>query len=275
MKEFPARVHVLLAQRSPLGLVIRRGPARKVATVLWHRHSDEFEMGQWMSGRIYERRCDLSSDGKHLIYFAMNGKWESETRGAWTAISKAPYLKALALFPKGDCWQGGGLWTGPNTYWLNGDCGHATLKDCRQFRRDAHFNPCAHFGGECAGVYYPRLLRDGWQHIDRNESGQFNKIEVFEKPAGHGWRLRKKAHAELDRPPGKGCYWDEHELVHSRSGKLLEFPDWEWAEIDENRLVWATCGKLFAGQLQDGGLQEETELYDFNQMTFEPLEAPY
>jgi len=39
----------------------------------------------------------------------MNGKWESETKGAWTAISKTPYLKAISLFAKGDCWNGGGL----------------------------------------------------------------------------------------------------------------------------------------------------------------------
>jgi cytochrome bd-type quinol oxidase subunit 2 len=30
-------------------------------------------VGQWLKGRIYERRSDLSPDGKHLIYFAMNG----------------------------------------------------------------------------------------------------------------------------------------------------------------------------------------------------------
>ena len=49
----------------------------------------------------------------------MNGKWDSEAKGAWTAIARAPYLKAFIVFPKGDCWNGGGLWTAKNTYWLN------------------------------------------------------------------------------------------------------------------------------------------------------------
>jgi hypothetical protein len=103
---------VLLARDAPLGLVIRRGPSSRVATILWHRQRDTFELGQWLKGRIYERRCDLSPDGAHFLYFAMNGQWQSESRGSWSAISRAPYLRAIGFFPKGDCWHGGGLFTG-------------------------------------------------------------------------------------------------------------------------------------------------------------------
>src|SRR5919198_4444283 len=98
MARFFARIHALLASEAPLGVVIRRGPSKQVCTVLWDRRRDEFRLGQWLRGRIYERRSDLSPDGKHLIYFAMNGRWNSEAKGSWTAISRAPYLKALALF---------------------------------------------------------------------------------------------------------------------------------------------------------------------------------
>src|SRR5262245_14610045 len=112
MERFAARIHVMLASRKPIGLVIRRGPSKEVATLLWDRRSDKFRLGQWLKGRIYERRSDLSPDGTYFIYFAMNGKWRSEARGSWTAIARAPYLKALAIFPKGDSWHGGGLWTG-------------------------------------------------------------------------------------------------------------------------------------------------------------------
>lgn len=76
--KFPARLHVLLARDTKVGLVIRRGPAKSVCTVLWNRERDTFKLGQWMRGRIYERRCDLSPDGTRFIYFAMNGRWQSE-----------------------------------------------------------------------------------------------------------------------------------------------------------------------------------------------------
>jgi len=128
MPHFAPRIHVLLAKTAPIGLVIRRGPSKSVATILWNRTTDEFELGQWLKGRIYERRSDLSPDGKHFLYFAMNGKRQTKARGSWTAISRAPYLKALALFPKGDCWHGGGLWTGDRRYWLNDGQEHCSAK---------------------------------------------------------------------------------------------------------------------------------------------------
>src|SRR6185295_14189761 len=109
----PARIHVLMARNAPIGVVIRRGPSKTVCTISWDRQMDTFRLGQCMRGRIYERRSDLSPDGKHMIYFAMNGRWHSAAKGAWTAVSKAPYLKAVALYPKGDCWNGGGLFTSP------------------------------------------------------------------------------------------------------------------------------------------------------------------
>ena len=84
--KFPARLHVLLASDAKVGLVIRRGPSKSVCTVLWNRDRDTFEPGQWMRGRIYERRCDLSPNGTRFIYFAMNGRWESETKGSWIAV---------------------------------------------------------------------------------------------------------------------------------------------------------------------------------------------
>lgn len=272
---FPARIHVLLARDAPVGVVIRRGPSRRVCTLLWDRRSDQFQLGQWLNGRIYERRSDLSPDGKHLIYFAMNGRWQSQAKGSWTAVSKAPYLKAVAMFAKGDCWNGGGLFTDKTSYWLNDGCGHSELRNTHELRRDLKYQPSVGFGGECPGVYYPRLMRDGWQYIERKEIGERMGIEAFEKPLRDGWILRKLAHAEVGAPAGKGCYWDEHELFRPLSDQVITCPTWEWAELDRKRLVWASEGKLYAGHLRSKGIVDEHELFDFNNLTFERIEAPY
>jgi hypothetical protein len=243
--------------------------------MLWDRRSDDFQIGQWLKGRIYERRSDLSPDGKHLIYFAMNGRWGSEAKGSWTAISRAPYLKAIALFPKGDCWHGGGLFTRAGSYWLNDGFGHSVLHDTRELKRDIKFRPSGQKGGECLSVYYPRLIRDGWVLLDRENQDQWKGVDVFEKPLEKGWVLRKIAHAEVGAPVGKGCYWDEHELWHSPSGERAGCPAWEWAEVDGKRLVWASGGALFAGRITERGLADESQLFDFNDMTFKRLVAPY
>ncbi len=266
---------MLLASESPVGVVIRRGPSKRVCTFLWDRRTDQFQIGQWLNGRIYERRSDLSPDGKHLIYFAMNGRWQSQAKGSWTAVSKAPYLKAVAMFPKGDCWNGGGLFTGKTSYWLNNGCGHSEMRNTHEVRRDLKYQPSVRFGGECPGVYYPRLMRDGWEYIERRRVSDGTEIDVFEKPLREGWFLRKLAHGELGAPAGKGCYWDEHELFRPSPDKLIAYPTWEWAELDRKRLVWASDGKLHAGHLRSKGIVDEHELFDFNNLSFQRIAAPY
>jgi hypothetical protein len=272
MARFAPRLHVLLAAHAPVGLIIRRGPSKSVATIRWDRRRDEFQLGQWLRGRIYERRSDLSPDGKHFLYFAMNGKWKSEARGSWTAVSRAPYLKALAIFPKGDCWGGGGLWTGNSTYWLDGT--HSALRDTQVVQRDTSSQPYVSHG-ECRGLYYDRLRRDGWTFAEHIQVNKRDEKYIFEKPADKGWTLRKIAHSQFGAAAGKGCEWDEHEFIHRESEAALPFPNWEWADLDGKRVVWAAEGKLYGAGVTKTGLAEGTELLDCNPMTFAPIEAPY
>ena len=203
----------------------------------------------------------------------MNGRWSSKTKGSWTAISRAPHLKALVLWAKGDCWNGGGLFSGNGCYWLNGP--HELLHEATEVVRDLKFRPPAGLGNnECLGVYFPKLVRDGWTLMAKRREGD-DSVVTFEKPAGKEWLLRKIARATLNRPIGKGVYYDQHELVDRRTDQILSFPDWEWAEVDGKRLLWATAGKLFAGLLSKRGLVDARELRDFNGDVFMPIAAPY
>lgn len=274
-QRFPARLHVLLASQAPVGVIIRRGPAKSVCSILWNRKTDSFELGQWLRGRIYERRADISPDGRHMIYFAMNGKWESETKGAWTAISRTPWLKAEVLLGKGDCWNGGGLFTSNSRYWLNGGSGHFPIRDDGTLRQDLEFKPPAYYGGECLSVYYVRLRRDGWVLKTRLANSKWDGCTIFEKRLPKGWILRKLAHEQTGAPPGKGCYWDEHELEQPERRLLLPFPSWEWADWEGKQLAWAEDGCLYRAPLHSKELGAAKLLFDANGMTFEAIEAPY
>ncbi len=272
---FPARIHVLLARDSHESVVIRRGPSKLVCFVGWNRRSDTFEPTQWLKGRVYERRSDLSPNGRYLIYFAMNGKWQTEAKGAWTAISRSPWMKAIALLAKGDCWHGGGLFLDDRTYWLNDGCGHEVLKQTNEVKRDLAFNPSSYYGGECPGVYYIRLQRDNWKLIDIEALGRWDRTYIFEKELSKQWILRKLAHQQSVRPVGKGCYWDEHQLIN-RSGEVRDYPEWEWADWDGQRILWASNGCLYSGSISTGSRLGQTKLlYDFNAMRFCPTSAPY
>jgi len=269
-----ARLHVLLARDAPTGVVIRRGPSRHVAVIGWDRARDRFAVGQWLYGRIYERRCDLSPDGEHLLYFAMNGRWHTKVKGSWTAVSRAPHLKASTLLAKGDCWNGGGLFLSAREYWVNGGHGHDVLHDDSGLMRSRKYPWHESYGGECPGVYYVRLQRNGWE-LKSSSGAQTDRVTVFEKRVGDRWVLRKLAHATIPHRIGRGCYFDEHQLCNARDQTTLDLPTWEWADLDRRRLVWAEQGSLFSGYLGAKGLKDVERLYDFNPLRFERLEAPY
>jgi hypothetical protein len=278
MPKFPARVHVILARKANTALIIRRGPSKFACTMLWDRRNDTFKLGQWLRGRIYERRCDLSPDGKHFIYFAMNGKWGGPVKGSWTAISRAPYLKALALWPWGDCWNGGGLFLSDSRFWLNSGYhdGTDTVGGLgKKLTEEPGYPFDEGYGGECPGVYYLRLQRDGWKLRSLPSPSSDGRVVVMEKTIPSGWILEMTAHASINHPVGKGCYYDTHRLIHPESGTILDHPEWEWADLDRKRLVWVSKGVLHAAKIHGKGLGDVKVLHDFNDMEFEAIAAPY
>ena len=63
------RLFVYLARTAPVAAVLRRGPTDWARLSLWRTDTDTFEHGQWIKGRIYERRSDISSDGSLFAAF--------------------------------------------------------------------------------------------------------------------------------------------------------------------------------------------------------------
>lgn len=269
MSAFPVRIHVIIARNAHKAIVIRRGPSKKVCTIGWNMESDTFQVGQWLQGRIYERRCDLSPNGAFFIYFALNARWDSEVKGSWTAISRTPYLKAVGLWTKGDAWDGGGLFVSDSTFWINGRENHEELRIPDELTYD-RWTPSVSYGGECPGVYYHRLQRDGWMMKFSSD-----KQAVFEKQVNADLILRKVAHATINHPVGRGCYFDEHELVYRKPNRTVEFPSWEWADIDRNRIVYAEHGKLFAQNVRDNTIEKAALLFNGNELEYKRLKAPY
>ena len=115
------RLHLFFATENDRAVILRQGPTRQFRMILWHRDTDRFEDGQWIKSKVYVDRCALSPDGAHFIYFLLDGRWGSEARGSFTALSRPPYWTALSLFPEGDTWGGGGVFLDNRHYWASGD----------------------------------------------------------------------------------------------------------------------------------------------------------
>ena len=268
MKKIPPRIHVLLARESPMAVVIRRGPSKQTAVLGWDRRTDTFKIAQWLKGRIYSFRCDISPNGEHWIYFAL------KSGQTWTVMAKTPWLKALDFYPKGDAWEGGGLFVSDASYWLN-DRFFTEKPEQRKTSRMKVLTgkgayPPVTDNGECLGIYFRRLLRDGWVAQATPKQG----VE-FRKPLNANWALVKVVCATLEHGEGKGVYYEGHALLNVATGGVLPHENWEWADIDGGRLVWAEKGCIRCATMTEQGLGEPRDLFDCNALAFEERTAPY
>ena len=267
-----ARLHVLLAKQSPQAVIIRRGPSKEVASIGWNRTDDTFVVGQWLKGKIYHFRSDISPDGKHWIYFAMGSKGRT-----WTAVAQTPYLKALDFFPQQDAWNGGGLFTTNTSYWLN----ESMLTKDEDRRHSSGFTTLEKWQnqpnrqGECPGIYFLRLERDRWEKQAKEKLSKDESLIRFNKSINN-WQLWKLFHAGINYPIGKSPYYESHMLLNTISGeKIMLEAEWADLDLDRNRLLWAENGKIMAGKITKNGISDQACLFDTNALHFAELKAPY
>jgi hypothetical protein len=115
------RLHVLLARDVYVGLVIRRGPSKWFHLVAWDTKRDQFETGAWINGRIYTEKCDLSPNGELFLYSVHKGQTKPDGyTDCWTGISRPPWVFALALWPFGTTYGGGGWFSDNRSVTIRG-----------------------------------------------------------------------------------------------------------------------------------------------------------
>lgn len=255
--------------------------ATLVCTLGWDRRDDTFEVGQWLEARLYPYRCDLSPDGSHFVYFAFDGRRVARGQSeAYTAVSRAPYLKAVAFWPIDDTWLGGGLFVDDRTLWANGaERGQPDARRTTRFRVVRAWPGSRATGTEDRGVYYPRLRRDGWTKTGQVAIGDAGRhdVGVFEKALPHGAVLEKSHHGRVGgHEDGRGCYFEEHAVV-AREGARTEHAGWEWADYDADRrrVVFARDGRVWAARVGRDGLGEASCLFDATTLRYRPVPAPY
>jgi hypothetical protein len=282
------RLFVLLARKEPVALIFRRGPSKQVLLVRWDLTNDTFEIGQWFKGRIYEHRCDLSPRGDRLVYFAAS--WRRPYQ-SWTAVSRPPYLTALALWPKGDAWGGGGLFEGQNELLLNHGDHQRALADGFTVPSRFKVGRPPHAGrGEDEPIFSRRMERDGWTLVQRPRAFRrddrtriayrFDQPEIWEKPSPDT-RRRRRLRLFTDGVNERDGSWyvRRAELAAGRDlpGADLGRIDWvDWSAAGD--LLLARAGKI--SRVRRAALDAPDpwsvarELVDLSSLVFEPREAP-
>lgn len=277
----PPRLSLIFARKSPAAVIFRRGPSKWVQLIKWNTKTDTFEMGQWFHGKIYERRSDLSPDGALLIYFAqkISGRSikDTEYTYAWTAISRAPFLTALALWPKGDCWHGGGLFRDARTVWLNHKP-EAAKPHPKHKPKKLKVIPNKHARGEDDPIFSIRLERDGWKLVQewKTEYRGYPEMyatlqpEIREKVAPDHMQVIR-----LTRSVERLDYSEEFSVGREKQSLMTDIKRASWVDWDQQgRLVFARDGAVFAASIKDTGNLTEELLIDLKSFEPDPQPAP-
>lgn len=262
-------------------MIFRRGPSKWVQLIKWNTKRDTIELGQWFNGRIYERRSDLSPDGPLLIYFAQKisarSKKDQEYTYAWTAISRPPYLTALALWPKGDCWHGGGSFKNRRVVLLNHKPSVAKPHKKHQPQRLLVIpDPKAH--GEDDPVFSQRLERDGWQlkRAWQVENRGYPKLFHTIQPEVREKTNPSRTHViQLTRSIELLDYSEDFAVRNIKQFLVANIERASWADWDQQgRLVVARDGKIFAASINRDTDLTEKLLIDLNPCKPKPVPPP-
>jgi hypothetical protein len=99
------RIFCIPAARAPIVAVLRRGPSDWSHVGRWDVDRGIYTPGAWIRANLYPQRCDLSPDGRWLCYFTLKGGATWDAGWTYVALSRLPWLTALAA------WKTCGTWT--------------------------------------------------------------------------------------------------------------------------------------------------------------------
>lgn len=280
------RLFGLVARDARTAVVFRRGPSKQVRMLRWDLATDAVTPGQWLSGRVYAERCGLSPDGRLVVYFA--GKFKTKL-GTFTAVSRPPYFTALALWPEGSTYGGGGYFEDDRTLILNYRCALKELNDGATI--PASF-VVGHLGDD-----RPRrpdgdtaAASQGWSLASKGADGAptaalrygYAPPRVYEKPhpTRAGVSLERNA-LGMGEVNGPFVVYGYRVLVapsgRAREPAATELGRLDWADWDhDGSLLYAADGRLYRRDVSAGAADAPRVklVADLRDQVFESVPAP-
>ncbi|MCC7434182.1 MAG: hypothetical protein IT363_05810 [Methanoregulaceae archaeon] len=274
-----------MATRAPIAVLFRRGPSKLTQLLLWNLETDEITPGQWIQGKVFVRRCDLSPDGKLLVtaisnYSAQKNKLASEEYGLetwstsfWTAVSRPPYFTALALWFLGASYNGGGIWVDNHTLGFNNQpyADHEAKPLGSGYRRvDLNLDV-----SEDRAIWNQLLKSRGW-------TAERSSIFRRDDPAsGIRFKLFRGGHIRYrESSVRKRWLWYESEtweLLDSEGNIVRAFEDQPeghvWIDVDHReRVLLAVSGRIYVWEGFPSG--EPSLIADLNSNSFAECPPP-
>jgi hypothetical protein len=270
----PCRLFVYLAREAPIAVVLRRGPSDWTQLSLWHTDTDAIEAGQWLKGRVYERRCDVSAGGSLFAAFVRQSgaARPGQPKGAdtWVAVSRPPYFTALALWFIGGTYHTGAFFPDRDSLWTGFQDAAPDIGEVPSWLKlTAPSNiPYVDRSQEWTDrtVHFNRLLRDGWQRLDDD----VYRTKWQHRHPSRPQTLLMTQQFESFQEYG-GPYVTEYEL-RDDTDRTTQSLGWaSWAGWDQQgRLVLSQDGRLLAWSAAAGF----SEIADLNDAAPDPQPSP-
>lgn len=261
------RLYVIPAANAPIAVVFRRGPTKWWHLLQWDWQANVLTPGAWFAGNLYPRRSALSQDGQLLAYFASKPPDPRSPWSAYLAVSRAPWLHALAA------WQTVGTWTF-DTHFLT-PRHHLQVRACLDDEpfhgKYPHRFSCLPMSTAWHKRDVANELRRGWSEVPEANPYQITRPQPnAKKPAllsithqGHDFRRRAIEGALLD-----------YALKPHNAGPL-QLPHIAWADWtpDGSLLAATKSGHLQILSVGKNAYQLESS-HDLNPLTPNPQPAP-
>jgi hypothetical protein len=275
MASAPAlRIYCIPATATPIVAVIRRGPSAWTQIGRWDVSRGAYDPGAWVRARIYPERCDVSPDGRWFAYFTLRGtvRPDWDAGGTFIAISRLPWLKALAAWSTCGTWTRGVHFVDDRREWDLGEPDVGDASPCRRRFGMKVTAPLAFASEHRRGWFEtedspPRDARGAWDvQIDgltmfKPRSGPHATTELTAR--GYYAAFRSKLPA------------DEFDFRYElrTGGAVTELGDVQWADWDaDGRLLVATTdGRL---QVRTGDPPNLEVAWETDLARFEPNPQP-
>jgi hypothetical protein len=234
----------------------------------WRVDQGSVSHGAWLAARIYPERSAISPDGKLLATFVLDPRPDSAWE-AYFAVSKLPWLHALAAWETVGTWTTGAHFESDRDLLLAGGC-VAAQPDHGSFPGEVTFAPV---DTRWIRARLFRELRTGWAEALEGEAWKAELPAPLETSPGAVVLTRRSPHEGDPRALVLVSLGErQREYYVLRDGHPTALDDVVSAEWGPDGSILAATG---SGHLRMIGPEGETLwTYDMNRVEPDPRPAP-
>jgi hypothetical protein len=230
---YRSRIHLLAAKDAPIVVILQRKRAKLFHVAMVHTEKHWVAEGSWFRGVLYAMQCDVSFDGKHMVYLARGARGKGAT---WSGVCRLPWLRTLVHVESP--FVEGGCFSGPRTL-ATRRWEHCELVSSADIPFKLERSAACRAGEP--GVIYARLARDGFTRLGDNwgtEQKLAGKTYRIARTGDDGWGCRPGRGFPLLQVRHVGYFDGTDRFAFSLDEHPQMLDGASWATWDARRTLW-------------------------------------